>query len=59
MNRHKKRTRTFYKYAAVYFVVLFLLSGIIMIGVLQYSAGKLVTLETQRTKSRSGIILPR
>lgn len=51
MNKLRKRTRTFYQYAAVYFVVLFLLSGIIMLGVLRYSADKLLSLETQSTKN--------
>lgn len=51
MNRRKRRTRTFYQYAAAYFVVLFLLSGVIMIGVLRFSADKLIALETQNARS--------
>lgn len=47
----RKRTRTFYQYAALYFVVLFLLSGVIMFSVLRFSADKLVSLDIQNTQN--------
>lgn len=60
MNQFRKRTRTFYQYAAMYFVVLILLSGIAMFSMLRFSADKLVSLETknaQNTMRRAADIL--
>lgn len=42
MSRLKRRTGTFYRYAAIYFIVLLLLSGAIVFSVLRFSASTLV-----------------
>lgn len=51
MNQLRRRTRTFYQYAAMYFVVLFLLSGVIMFSVLRISTDKMVSLEIRNTQN--------
>ena len=50
MYKAKKRTRIFYRYAAIYFVVLFLLSATLLLSVLWFSAQEVVSLETQNTE---------
>lgn len=40
--RLKKRTGTFYRYAAIYFIVIFVFSGAIIFSVLRFSAATLV-----------------
>lgn len=51
MRKIKRKTKTFYRYAAVYFVVLFLLSGLLIYSVLSFSARRIVTLETRNTQN--------
>ena len=51
MRINKRKTKTFYRYAAVYFVVLFLLSGLLIYSVLSFSAKRIITLETRNTQN--------
>ncbi len=47
----RQKTKTFYRYAAVYFIVLFLLSGIILFTALSFSARRIVTLEERNIQN--------
>lgn len=45
MRGPRRKTKIFYRYAAAYFVVLFLLSGLLVYGVLRFSSERIVSLE--------------
>ena len=51
MLRKRRNNRTFYRYASAYFVVLFLLSGILLFAALQFSAKRIVSLEKQNLQN--------
>lgn len=47
MRRKERFTRTFYRYTAIYFVMLFLISALVFLFVMRYSSGRLISLETE------------
>ena len=51
MLKAKQKTRTFYRYAAAYFVVLFILSGLLVYSVLSFSAKRIVSLEKNNARN--------
>ena len=50
MTRKEQFTRTFYRYTAIYFVILFLISALIFLFVLWYSSDRLISLETENAQ---------
>lgn len=46
-----RKTHTYYRYAAIYFAALFLISAVVMALVLQFSATEMKNAETQNTKN--------
>ena len=47
MRRKERFTRTFYRYTAIYFVILFLISALVFLFVMRYSSDRLTSLETE------------
>ena len=51
MRGNRRETKTFYRYASVYFVVLVFLSILLVYSVLSFSARRIVALETHNTQN--------